>query len=287
MKLVSFQRGATASYGVVVEGGIIDVGHRLDHPYLTLRAVLEAGALTEVAEYVAGRSADVSFDEITFLPVIPNPDKILCVGINYEAHRLETGREKTEYPVLFTRFANTQVGHNQPIIQPRVSEKLDYEGELAVIIGKSGRYIDRAAALSHVAGYACYNDASVRDWQRHTSQFTPGKNFPATGGFGPWMVTTDEIPDPTQLTVSTRLNGVQMQHARTDDLIFTIPELIAYISTFTQLVPGDVISTGTPGGVGFTRRPPVFMKPGDVVEVEISGIGVLRNPIAKETTYAN
>jgi 2-keto-4-pentenoate hydratase/2-oxohepta-3-ene-1,7-dioic acid hydratase in catechol pathway len=283
MKLISFQHGSTASYGVVSDGGIIDVGHRLDHPYLTLRAVLEANALAEVARYIEGRSPDVRFDEITFLPVIPNPNKILCVGINYEAHRLETGRDKTEHPVIFTRFANSQVGHDQPIIRPNVSDKLDYEGELAVIIGKSGRHISRAAALSHVAGYACYNDGSVRDWQRHTSQFTPGKNFYATGGFGPWMVTSDEIPDPTKLTLVTRLNGAEMQRTSTDDLIFTIPDLIAYISTFTQLAPGDVISTGTPGGVGFKRNPPVFMKPGDVVEVEISGIGVLRNPIIKET----
>ncbi len=171
----------------------------------------------------------------------------------------------------------------QPIIRPRASENLDFEGELAVIVGKGGRHISKEAALQHVAGYSIYNDASVRDWQRHTTQYTPGKNFPSTGGFGPWMVTADEIPDSTKLHLTTRLNGEVVQDSGLDDLRFSIPEIISYISIFTELVPGDVIITGTPKGVGAARKPPLWMKPGDSVEVEISSIGTLRNPIVPET----
>ncbi|MGZ3481782.1 MAG: fumarylacetoacetate hydrolase family protein, partial [Myxococcaceae bacterium] len=200
----------------------------------------------------------------------------------YVAHREETGRTESEFPTLFTRFANTQVGHDQPLVRPRVSTELDYEAELAVVVGKPARHVRREDALGVVAGYSCYQDATLRDWQRHTSQFTPGKNFIGTGGFGPWMVTADEIPDPSRLTLVGRLNKVEMQRATTDLLIFDIPALIAYITTFTELVPGDVISTGTPGGVGSKRQPPVWLKAGDVFEVEISGIGVLRNPVVDE-----
>ena len=177
--------------------------------------------------------------------------------------------------MIFTRFANSQVGSGQPMIRPLESERFDYEGEMAVIIGKAGRRIAREAALAHVAGYACYNDGSIRDWQRHTSQFAPGKNFVGTGAFGPWMVTTDEIPDISKQTIATRLNGVEVQAAPISDLVFDVPALIAYCSTFTELVPGDVIVTGTTGGVGAYRTPPLWMKEGDVVEVEVSGIGVL------------
>lgn len=242
---------------------------------------LKSALSLDLSEFSAERP-DFGLEEIEFRPVIPNPDKILCIGINYIDHRRETGREKSEWPVVFTRFANTQVGHGQALIRPRVSEQLDFEGELAVIIGRRGRHIPKSEALSFVAGYACYNDGSVRDWQRHGSQFTPGKNFVGTGGFGPWMVTADEASGALDAAISTRLNGQTMQQARTSDLIFGVPELIEYISTFTELVPGDVISTGTPGGVGAARKPPVWMKPGDVVEVEIEGIGVLRNPVAAE-----
>jgi 2-keto-4-pentenoate hydratase/2-oxohepta-3-ene-1,7-dioic acid hydratase in catechol pathway len=214
--------------------------------------------------------------------VIPNPDKILCVGINYVDHQAETGQAKPERPVIFTRFANSQVGHGQPMIRPRVSEKFDFEGELAVVIGRPGRHIIESEALSYVIGYACYNDGSVRDWQRHTTQFTPGKNFIGTGAFGPWLVTADEATGIANASISTRLNGEEVQQARTSEMVFSIPELIAYISTFTELVPGDVISTGTPGGVGAARKPPLWMKPGDVVEVAIEGIGVLRNSVMAE-----
>jgi 2-keto-4-pentenoate hydratase/2-oxohepta-3-ene-1,7-dioic acid hydratase in catechol pathway len=195
---------------------------------------------------------------------------------------METARDKTEHPTVFTRFATTLVGHDEPIVKPSVSDRLDYEGELAVIIGKPARHVKASRALDIIAGYACFNDASVRDWQRHTTQFTPGKNFDATGAFGPWMVTADEIPDPTNLELLTRVNGETVQHANTRDMIHSIPRLIEYISTFCTLEPGDVIATGTPGGVGDKREPPLYLRPGDVVEVEIEKIGVLRNPIEAE-----
>jgi 2-keto-4-pentenoate hydratase/2-oxohepta-3-ene-1,7-dioic acid hydratase in catechol pathway len=282
MRLVSYRQGASEGFGVVQDGGLVDGAKALGGRFRTLKSVLFAGALPELARAVQGARADVPLEAVQLLPPIPAPDKILCVGINYVAHREETGRKPSAYPTLFTRFANTQVGHGEPLIRPQASEELDYEAELAVVIGKRGRHVSRRDALSHVAGYSCYQDATLRDWQRHASQFTPGKNFVATGGFGPWIVTADEIPDPSKLTVIGRLNGQEMQRSATDLLIFDVPALIAYITTFTELVPGDVISTGTPGGVGSKRKPPVWMKPGDVFEVEVTGVGVLRNPVIDE-----
>jgi 2-keto-4-pentenoate hydratase/2-oxohepta-3-ene-1,7-dioic acid hydratase in catechol pathway len=282
MKLVSFLHDGRTSYGVASDGGIVDAGRRLGARFPDLKAILAGDVLGDLRDLAGSASPDVAFDSATFLPVIPDPGKIFCIGINYETHRIETGRPEMKFPTVFTRFADTLVGHGQPIIKPRASDQVDFEGELAVIIGRGGRAIPEDAALAHVAGYACFNEVSIRDWQRRTSQFTPGKNFPGTGPFGPWMVTTDEIPDPGALTLTTRVNGTEMQHARTDDLTFGVAALIAYISTFTALAPGDVISTGTPGGVGFARDPQVFLKPGDTVEVEISGIGVLRNPVVAE-----
>ena len=283
MKIATFETDGRQSYGVVDGYGIADVGATMAERYPDLKALIAGG---DVAGEIGGldltSASSLSLAEVDLKPTIPNPDKIICVGLNYETHRKETGRDKSEYPVLFTRFANTQVGHGAPMILPVVSDRFDFEGELAVIIGHSGRHIAEADALSHVAGYACYNDGTLRDWQRHTHQFTPGKNFLATGAFGPWMVTTDDIPDPTTLELTTRLNGEVMQNATTDLLIFSIPYLIHYCSQFTELVPGDVIVTGTPGGVGFKREPPLFMKPGDRIEVEISGIGVLANEIRAE-----
>jgi 2-keto-4-pentenoate hydratase/2-oxohepta-3-ene-1,7-dioic acid hydratase in catechol pathway len=279
MKLLTYRWQGKESFGVVAGDGIVDIGSRLGAKYRDLKAVLAAGALDEVRRAAEGRKPDAPLAEIAYLPVIPNPDKLLMVGLNYKAHREEAGRPETEKPTIFARYADSQIGHDQPIVRPRESDKLDYEGELAVIIGKEGRRIATAQALSHVAGYACYNDGSVRDFQRHTSQWHPGKNFVATGPFGPWMVTADEIPDPQTLTLETRLNGKVMQHTTTDLMIFPVAELIAYCSSFCNLAPGDVIVSGTPGGVGYARKPPVFMKPGDTVEIEISKIGVLRNGV--------
>lgn len=282
MKLMSFVRGGKPGWGVAVEEGVIDLTRALGGKYPSLRALLAGDGLAEAAEAADGAKPDAGLKEIEFLPVIPDPEKILCIGLNYKTHIAETGRGDSDYPVIFSRYADTQTGHLQAMVRPNNSTSFDYEGELAVIIGKAGRHIAEEDALGHIAGYACYNDGSVRDWQRHTHQFLPGKNFPKTGGFGPWMVTADEIPDPASMTLVTRLNGEEMQRSGTDMLIFTVPFLIHYLSSFTELRPGDVISTGTPGGVGFKRKPPVFMKEGDTIEVEIDKIGTLTNPIADE-----
>jgi len=278
MRLASFRTAQGASYGAVTNQGIVDLGRRLGNRYSDLRALLERSGLEE-ARKAAGSSADYKESEVTWLPVIPNPGKIVCVGLNYEEHRQETGRDKTEQPALFLRLAESQVGHKQPILRPRESKNLDYEAEIALVIGRAGRRISQKDSWNHIAGYSCYNDGSVRDWQRHTIQWTAGKNFARTGGFGPWMVTADEIPAGTLLTLSCRLNGERMQHATTEQMIFKIPKLIEYISSFTTLAPGDVIVTGTPGGVGARRNPPVWMKPGDKVEIEIDKVGVLVNTI--------
>ena len=284
MKLVSFiGADARPGYGVVKGDGVIDLSARLSADGMpSLRRLLAADGLPRVREILANVAADFPLAGLTLAPVVPDPDKIICVGLNYRDHVAETGREVTAKPALFARFAGSQIGHLQPLVKPAVSDHFDYEGELAVVIGTGGRHIAAADALAHIGGYACYNEGSVRDWQRHTSQFLAGKTFAGTGGFGPWLVTADEIPDPASLTLQTRLNGQVVQHTTTDLMITPIPELIAYISTVLPLLPGDVIVTGTPGGVGMKRTPPLWMRPGDVAEVEISGIGVLRNPVVAE-----
>ena len=208
--------------------------------------------------------------------------RILCVGINYRPHIEEMGREVPEYPVVFVRFPSSLVGDGEAIIKPAVSGQFDFEGELGVVIGKEARHVSRAEALDHVGGYCCFMDGSIRDWQRHTTQFTPGKNFDSSGAIGP-VVSADEIPDPSLLELTTRVNGETMQSAPVSDLVFDVPYLIEYCSTFMTLRPSDVIATGTPGGVGAARTPPVWLNEGDVVEVEISGIGTLTNPVLDET----
>ncbi|GAB1576031.1 fumarylacetoacetate hydrolase family protein [Bordetella petrii] len=280
MKLLSYHRQGQASWGLLSEDGrVIDGPSLTQGRYPSLRAALQAQALPDIARTAQGRAADFGLDDVQLLPVIPDPGKILCVGLNYEEHRRETRRAPTGEPTLFLRVASSQVGHGQAILCPAESHKLDYEGEIAVVIGKRGRRISEASAYGHIAGYAPYNDASVRDWQQHTTQWTPGKNFDATGAFGPWMATRDEVPDGADLSLTTRLNGEVMQHASTAQLIFGIPRLIHYISRFATLEPGDVIVTGTPGGVGFKRTPPLFMQDGDVVEVEVAGVGRLSNRV--------
>lgn len=279
MKVVSFVRNGKSSYGVVTGDGIVDVGARLGSKYADLVAVLKAGALAEVESTAKGVTADMKLDGTTLLPVVPNPGKIVCVGVNYDEHRREMGREPPGHPTIFVRFPESQVAHNQPLLKPAESDKLDYEAELAVIIGKRGYKVSENDAFSIIAGYSCYNDGSVRDWQTHTGQFTPGKNFVATGGFGPWMVTADEIPDPQALAIESRLNGQVMQKSNTELMTFNIRKIIKYVTTFTPLEPGDVIATGTPGGVGTKRNPPVYMKDGDIIEIEIAKVGLLRNPV--------
>jgi 2-keto-4-pentenoate hydratase/2-oxohepta-3-ene-1,7-dioic acid hydratase in catechol pathway len=280
VKLATVAIDGLITWGVVEGETFLNVGATLEARYADLKAAL-SGALAGVAD-AKGSAAAIPLSKITWLPVIPNPDKILCVGLNYETHRKETGRTEVEHPTIFSRYANSQTGHMQPIVRPRVSTDLDFEGELAVIIGRPGRYIGRADAMSHVAGYSCYNDGSIRDFQRHTHQFTPGKNFPDTGAFGPWMMTPDELGELRELKLQTRLNGEVVQEAQIKQMIFDIPRQIEYCSTFTRLEPGDVIVSGTPGGVGSRRTPPLWMKPGDVVEVEVERLGVLRNPIVDE-----
>lgn len=275
MKLVSYQVENQNKFGIVKDNGIVDLTKRVD--VADLKSLLGAG-LAQALEF-ENEPVDYTFEEVRFLPVIPNPNKIFCAGVNYDDHRREVNRDKTEKPVIFFRLADSQIGHNEAILLPQESDVLDYEGEVAVIIGKPGRRIPKEQAFEHVAGYACYNDATIRDWQRHTHQWGPGKNFEGTGAFGPWMVTRDEIEDNEILTLETRLNGETLQHTTTDLMIFSIPELIHYVSSFITLVPGDVIVTGTPGGVGFKRNPQVLMKAGDVVEIEVSKIGTLRNQI--------
>jgi 2-keto-4-pentenoate hydratase/2-oxohepta-3-ene-1,7-dioic acid hydratase in catechol pathway len=277
MKFASYQHAGRPGWGAVVDGALVPLA---DASCPTLRAAIAAGRLpTSAAGLPATR---IAFDDVVWLPVIPDAAKIFCVGVNYEEHRLEVQREKVGHPTIFLRLAESQIGHRQKMLLPPESTQLDFEGEIAIVIGQGGRRIAESAAWSHIAGYAAYNDGSVRDWQRHTSQWTPGKNFVGTGGFGPWMVTRGEIADGEVLTLETRLNGEVVQHATTDMMLFDIPAQIAYISSFLPLNPGDVIVTGTPGGVGARRNPPLWMKAGDRVEVEVSRVGTLLNTVAQE-----
>lgn len=282
MKLLSFTRNGQTGFGMKVEGGVVDLTGRLQPGIKSLRGAIAADLLPAAEAFANGRAADYRLSDITLLPVIPDPAKILCVGLNYETHRAETKRPDAKHPTVFTRYADSQIAHRQPMLKPNFSDALDYEGEMSVIIGRGGRCISEATAMSHIAGYACYNDGTVRDWQRHTHQFTPGKTFPGTGAFGPWMVTTDEVGDYTKLPIQTRLNGEVMQDATLADLIFPVARLISYISSFTPLSAGDVILSGTPGGVGDRREPPLYMKPGDVIEVEIGMLGTLVNQVIEE-----
>lgn len=286
MKFISFTRQGKAGFGVVRSEAVVDLGARFG--LVDLGAALRVHGMDALKDAAQKHEADFALASIdAYRPVVADPNKVLCAGLNYDEHVRETKRERTERPTMFMRYAESQLGHEQPILLPPESERLDYEGEIAVVIGRAGRRISEEDAFSHIAGFACYNDGSIRDWQTHTSQWGPGKNFQATGAFGPMLVSADEIGENEVLTLETRLNGQVVQHATTDMLIFSIPTLIAYCSTFTKLQPGDVIVTGTPGGVGAKRNPPLFMKDGDVVEVEVSKLGILRNPIRAELSNAN
>lgn len=282
MKLISYQTNGQDSYGAVVGDRVVDLRAVFGTRAPDLKALIAAGLVDEARAALASAKATLPLSEVKLLPVVPNPGKIFCIGLNYGEHVRETGKQVTDKPVIFLRVADSQLAHGEDIVRPRVSERLDYEGEIAIVIGQGGRHIAEADAWRHIAGYSCYNDGSVRDWQLHTSQWAPGKNFWRTGGFGPWLVTADEIAPDQQMTLVTRLNGQEMQRATTDMMIHSIPRQIAYISAFIPLEPGDVIVTGTPGGVGNKRTPPVFMRPGDVVEIEVDAIGVLRNGIRDE-----
>ncbi|MBK1659041.1 fumarylacetoacetate hydrolase family protein [Paracraurococcus ruber] len=283
MRIASYVAGGRASFGLVVGDGIVDCGKRL--PFADISAVLAAGGLPRLAD-LAGTAPDLALAEVTLLPAVPSPlRKVLCVGLNYRAHVAESaGREVPEQPRIFARLADSIIPHGAPLVRPRNSIQFDYEGELAVVIGRAGRHIPAARALEHVAAYTIFNDGSVRDYQKHS--VTAGKNFPWTGPLGPWLVTADEIPDPAALTLETRVNGERRQRTGTGDMILSVAALIEYISGFTPLSPGDVIATGTPEGVAHARKPPPWLRPGDVVEVEVSGIGVLRNPVIAEEDAA-
>ncbi len=277
MKYASFRRpDGSPSFGRVDGDKIVDLGGSSANPS-DLKTAIATGALRDCKD---GRA--FTLNDIVLLPVIPQPNKILCVGLNYETHRKETGRAEAAHPAVFTRFADTLIAHGQPIIRPKISTDLDYEGELAVVIGKAGRYIVKERALDYVAGFSCFNDASVRDWQGHNIQFTPGKNFPNTGAFGPCLVTPDEVGDLERQHVVTRLNGQVVQDQPISEMIWSVADIIAYISGFTPLAAGDVIATGTPGGVGAKRTPPLWMKAGDKVEVSIGTVGTLVNGIVDE-----
>jgi 2-keto-4-pentenoate hydratase/2-oxohepta-3-ene-1,7-dioic acid hydratase in catechol pathway len=279
MRIASYATARGPSFGIVAADGIVDLGRRT--PHADVSAALAAGALPELARHAAARP-DVALADVTLLPAVPSPlRKVLCVGLNYRAHVAESaGREVPEHPRIFARLADTIIAHGAPLWRPVNSTHFDYEGELAVVIGKPGRRIPAARALDHVAAYTIFNDGSLRDYQKHS--VTAGKNFPSTGPLGPWLVTADEIPDPAALTLETRVNGQRRQHTSTGDMILSVPQLIEYISAFTPLAPGDVIATGTPDGVAHARKPPPWLVPGDVVEIEISGIGILRNPVVAE-----
>ena len=288
MKYVSFINENKSRFGILKDEKIYDLTTHFENYRQGLEWVPDLKmAITEKKIYEfnnlkLSELPTVDYRSVDLAPVIPNPGKILCVGLNYENHRAETKRPESKYPTIFTRFSESQVGHGQAMICPKSSERFDYEGEMAIIIGEPGRYIKSSDAMNHVIGYACYNDGSVRDWQKHTSQFTPGKNFEKTGGFGPFMLSADEVNNYEEFKIQTRLNGEIMQDASLSDLIFPIPQIIEYCSGFTELKPGDVIVTGTPGGVGDRREPPVYMKDGDTVEVKITKLGILKNTIVKE-----
>ncbi|WP_018609788.1 fumarylacetoacetate hydrolase family protein [Uliginosibacterium gangwonense] len=283
MKLVSIctQEGRK-SYGILTDAGIVDLGKRLGERFRDMKALLAGGGLSLCQEFV-NAAPDFSESDVVFRPLIEQPNKIFCVGMNYAAKRVEFA-ETNPAPTLFVRFPDSQTGHECPVIKPAQTNEFDYEGELAVVIGKSGKGIHKEDALSHVAGYSCYMDGSVRDWQ-HT-WFTAGKNWSETGAFGPWLVTADEIPDPQELAIRTFLNGQMVQDDNTANMIHPVAALIEYISTFSALSAGDVIITGSPGGVGKKRVPPLFLKEGDVIEVDIERIGRLRNYIAREAVAA-
>jgi 2-keto-4-pentenoate hydratase/2-oxohepta-3-ene-1,7-dioic acid hydratase in catechol pathway len=281
MKCLSFIVGNRLSYGVLIESGLVDLGPVLGQQYPSLIDIIEAGKLELVAETIKITAPTLNLHQVQLCLPLPNVKRIFCVGRNYKGHVAEVGAKLPEFPTLFLRTAQSLVASGSSIVRPQVSSNFDFEGELTLVIGKAGRPISKENALQHVFGYTILNDGSIRDYQLKHS-LAVGKNFESAGSMGPWVVTSDEITDPSKLTLSTHLNGVQVQHSPTNDLIFDIPTIIAYISQFTRLLPGDVIATGTPDGVGFARNPPLWMKPNDVISVTISGIGTLTNTVIDE-----
>lgn len=287
MRIVSFECEGTNHIGIKVGDEVIDINLATKDLPQDLLSLLQSNLdiqqeLQAVIEY-APQSAKHSIEGLRFTPLIQRPPKIICIGRNYAAHAVEGGVEPPTYPEIFMRVSESLIGHNEPIIRPKCSDKLDYEGEIAAIIGKKARHVKEQDGLDYIAGYALFNDATIRDYQRKSSQWTIGKNFDGTGAFGPEFVTADELPAGMHgVQLQTRLNGELMQNASTADFIFPMAKLIEILSECMTLLPGDIIITGTPAGVGYVRKPPVFMKPGDVVEVEAKGLGILRNTIQDE-----
>ena len=290
MKFVSFRIGQAEHFGLLKAAGVIDISARMGNRYPDLRTFIAEPGWRSVAEkLLASESADHGYEQLELLSVVPNAGKILCVALNYHDHVAEAnralpgGRETPKFTNTFIRFADSFVGHRQPLVRPRVSTRFDYEAELTVIIGKTTpRYVAREDALQYVFGYTAMNEGSIRDYQFHSRQLTPGKNFAASGSTGPFIVTADEVGDPQSLDIECKLNGTTLQKANTAEMIFGVADLIHYFTQWTPLNPGDMIASGTMGGVGFTREPPIFMKPGDRAEVSISRIGTLVNGIRDE-----
>lgn len=284
MKFLSFMHQGRASFGAVQGTGLVDLGAR--HSALPdLRAALRAGQLGALAAEATTVSADFALADITYLPPIPNPEKIICIGVNYANRNAEykDGSEAPTYPSVFMRSRDSLVGHRVPIVDPLESDQLDYEGEIVIVVGRGGRRIDAAAAHQHVAGLTIMNEGSVRDYLRHSKfNVTQGKNFEHSGAMGPWLVSTDELDPLGELRVMTRVNGEERQNDVTANLMFPFRYLISYLSTFYRLQPGDIIATGTPNGAGARFDPPKYLRPGDVVEVEVPGIGVLSNTVVAE-----
>lgn len=279
MRFISYRQQGIYSWGALEGDKIFD----LSNVASSLISAIASSSLPQSSDDIEKDELNFSLSDVTLLPPIPEPRRIICIGQNYAAHRDEMGGASTSSPLIFTRFPSSIVGHNEVLIKPPESEQFDFEGELAVIIGSSGRRIAPENALSHIAGYSCFMDGSIRDYQIHTTQYIPGKNFEKSGSFGPWMLSADEIPNPNSgLSLQTRLNGELVQETTTDLMIFDIPTVIAYLSTFTTLEPGDVIASGTPGGVGYKRKPQLFMKPGDKIEVKIENVATLTNSIIAE-----
>jgi 5-carboxymethyl-2-hydroxymuconate isomerase len=285
MKLVSFRHGGRDGFGVISGDGIIDLtaAFFFEARYADLREVLAAGAIGELASAASEGTADLGLTDVSFLLPIPRPRRIVCVGQNYPpSGGWHDARPRSEWPNVFGRLAESFVPHGEAILRPSASVELDYEGELGIVIGREGRHIPEADALAYVGGYTCVNEGSVRDWQTRGSQNFPGKNFRHSGSMGPWIVTADEIPDPATLTITTRVNGEVRQQGGTGSMIFPVPSIIAYVSEFMRLEPGDIISTGSPGDTAADMDPPGWLAPGDRLEVEVSGIGTLENPVEAE-----
>ena len=285
MRFLSFASDGYESFGVVKDGGVVDLGASLGGRARTLKGALRAGILPRTMELAVGRDPDHMLEEIRYLPTVPDAEKIICIGINYGSRNEEykDGAEAPRYPSVFMRTPGSLVGHQEAVVRPPESEQLDYEGEIVLVIGREGRRIAEDEAWSHVAGLTLMNEGSVRDWLRHSKfNVTPGKNFERSGSLGPWMVTADEFTDGEELHLTTRVNGEVRQDDTTANLIFSFRRLIAYLSSFMRLMPGDLIASGTPTGAGARFDPPKYLKAGDVVEVQVPNIGTLRNEVVDE-----